>query len=53
MTSIGGQAFIGCSGLTSVTFEGKTKSQVQGMSNFSWNLRSGCVIHCTDGDITL
>ena len=53
VTSIGNEAFYHCSGLTSVTFGNKTKSQVQGMSNYSWDLPSGCVIHCTDGDITI
>ena len=53
VTSIGDYAFERCSGLTSVTFSGKTKSIVQGMENYSWSLPSGCVLHCTDGDITL
>ena len=53
VTSIGNYAFFGCSGLTSVTFSGKDKATVQGMEKYSWGLNSGCVIHCTDGDITL
>ena len=53
VTSIGPYAFQNCSGLTSVTMTGKTISTVQSMSNYSWNLRTGCVIHCTDGDITI
>ena len=53
VTSIGEWAFYGCSGLTSVTFSGKDKATVQGMANYSWDIKSGCVIHCTDGDITI
>ena len=54
VTSIGNSAFYGCSGLTSVTFSGKDKATVQGMANYSyWGFNSGCVIHCTDGDITI
>ena len=53
MTSIGSVAFSGCSGLTNVTFSGKDMATVQGMENYSWGLTSGCVIHCTDGDITI
>ena len=52
VTTIGRVAFEGCSGLTNVTFSGKDKATVQGMANYSWNLK-GCVIHCTDGDITI
>ena len=53
VTSIGKYAFSACRGLTSVTMFGKTKAAVQGMTNYSWGLPSGCVIHCTDGDITV
>ena len=52
VTSIGSSAFSSCSRLTSVTFSGKDKATVQGMDNYSWELDSGCVLHCTDGDIT-
>ena len=52
VTSIGWGTFIGCS-LTSVTFSGKNKATVQGMSDYSWELPSGCILHCTDGDITI
>lgn len=52
VTSIGSNAFQYCSGLTGVTFSGKTKATVQGMTNYRWTIRSACVIHCTDGDIT-
>ena len=53
VTSIGSEAFWNCSGLTSVTFSSKDKATVQGMTNYSWDLNSGCVLHCTDGDITI
>ena len=54
VTSIGVYAFEECNSLTSATFFGKTMTTVQGMANYSsWILPSGCVIHCTDGDITL
>ena len=48
--SIGNQAFLYC-GLTSMTFSGKDMATVQGMANYSWDLTTRCVIHCTDGDI--
>lgn len=53
VTSIGYGAFWYCNSLTSVTFSGKDKATVQGLANYSWELPSGCVLHCTDGDITL
>lgn len=53
VTSIRDFAFNHCNGLASVTFSGKTKATVQGMDNYSWELPSGCTIHCTDGDITI
>lgn len=36
-----------------VTMEGKTTTDVQGMTNYPWGLRSGSTIHCTDADITI
>lgn len=53
VTSIDDTAFVGCHGLTDVTFSSKDKAMVQSMENYSWNLYSGCVLHCTDGDITI
>ena len=53
VTNIGGYVFSGCSGLTSVTFSGKDMESVQNMANYSWSLTLGCVIHCTNGDITI
>ena len=52
VTSIGTRVFESCMKLTSVTIS-KDKATVQNMANYSWGLNSGCVIHCTDGDITL
>jgi len=55
VTSIGDYTFSDCSGLMSVTFEGKDKATVQGMSNYPFGLEcaneNGVTIHCTDGDI--
>ena len=53
VTSIGENAFDNCSSLTSMTFSGKDMATVQNMGYYPWSLTSGCVIHCTDGDITL
>ena len=53
VTSIRSNAFSGCNNLMSVTFSGKDKATVQGMANYPWDLNSGCVIHCTDGDIMI
>ena len=53
VTSIYIGAFASCQQLMSVTFSGKNKATVQGMAEYSWYLNSGCVIHCTDGDITI
>lgn len=47
------EVFFGCSELMSVTFSGKDKATVKGMENYSWALPSGCVVHCTDGDIVI
>ena len=53
--SIGYGAFTFCGNLTSVTFEGKDKSTVQGMTNYPFGLNyanyDGVTIHCTDEDI--
>lgn len=51
VTSMGD--FSHCEALYNITFIGKDKATVQGMENYSWGLPSGCVIHCTDGDITI
>ena len=51
--SIGPYAFDNCNNLTSMTFSGKDKATVQGMENYNWYLDPGCVLHCTDGDITI
>ena len=56
VTSIGTIAFNymgSAQNLPTVTMEGKTTTDVQGMTNYPWGLRSGSTIHCTDGDITV
>ena len=52
VTSIGDNAFANCGDLTSVKI-GKDMATVQGMSNYSWSLPTGCKITCTDGTITI
>lgn len=49
------QYVFGDSGVMDITFVGKTMAQVETMATnkFYWSLTSGCVIHCTDGDITV
>ena len=51
--SIAESAFEQCNNLHEVTLLGKTMGQARAMSNFSWGLKHGSVIHCTDGDITI
>ena len=55
VTSIGSSAFGYCRRLTIVTFEGKDKTAVQGMTGYPFGLEyaneNGVTIHCTDGDI--
>lgn len=54
VTSIGYDAFFSCDALFNITFVGKSMATVQGMERYgSWGLNTGCVIHCSDGDITL
>ena len=53
VTSIGADAFSGCTRLKSITFTGNTTTEVAAMTNYSWGAPTGCVIHCTDGDITV
>lgn len=53
VTSMGDGVFSHCEALYNVTFIGKDRQTVQGMSRYPWNLQSGCVLHCTDGDITI
>lgn len=50
--SIAEEAFLEDS-IIEVTFQGRTKAEVQAMENYSWEMDSGRVIHCTDGDITI
>ena len=53
VTSIGDWALGDCSNLINVTFSGKDNKTVKNMANYSWGLATGCVLHCTDGDITI
>ena len=54
VTSIGYMAFSSCYSLRDVTFSGKDMATVKAMANRYWGLNQGdCVIHCTDGDITI
>ena len=53
VASIGSQAFYDCNNLADVTFSGKDMATVQSMEPQNWYLPSGCVLHCTDGDITI
>jgi hypothetical protein len=46
-------AFNRCDKLRSITFVGKTKDYVRDMAYYPWSLPSGCIIHCSDGDIQL
>jgi hypothetical protein len=51
VTSIYSYAFNGCK-LTSITFEGKTQSQVKAMTHYDWAISVGTPIICTDGSFT-
>ena len=54
VTSIGSEAFDCTYNLANMTFEGKDRATVQGMSNYPWGFNATWVdktIHCTDGDI--
>lgn len=44
VTSIGNSAFNNCSGLTSVTFSGKTLEQIQAMENYPWGIEDTSII---------
>ena len=53
IANIGLQAFLYCNSLTNITFSNKNKEAVQNMTHYSWGLTQGCIVHCTDGDITI
>ena len=53
VTSVGDDIFSDCTNLMSVTWQGKTMAQVQEYDLAHLGLQGGCVIHCTDGDITI
>lgn len=44
VTSIGSNAFFGCHLLSSVTFHGKTLTQVQEMTNYPWGIADTSII---------
>ena len=46
-------AFSSCMSLSEVYFTGKTKAEVQEMSNFSWGLKNGAQAVCIDGNLTI
>ena len=48
VTNLGNGAFSGCP--TTVTFEGKTKAEVQEMDNFRWQIEENKIV-CTDGTL--
>jgi len=65
--NFGSDTFSGCTSLMNVTFTGRTKSDVQNTiwgvtspeyagynrSTYPFGLPSGCVIHCSDGDLAV
>lgn len=55
VTSIGSSALNigGTSNPPEVTMVGKDMATVQAMANYPWGLRTGTIIHCSDGDITI
>lgn len=53
VTTIGSSVFASCSKLNAITFQGKTTTQVQGMTNYNFGLKSGCVVTCSNGTITI
>ena len=53
VTTIGSNVFAVCNSLNAITFQGKTTTQVQGMTNYNFGLKSGCVVTCSNGTITI
>lgn len=52
VTSIGARAFYSCTSLTDLTLSSMTVSEVTGGAS-NWEIPSGCVVHCKDGDYTV
>lgn len=52
VTSIGGGAFSGCTSLTDLTLSSMTVAEVTIRAS-TWEVPSGCVVHCKDGDYTV
>ena len=55
VTSIGEWAFYNCSRLKNITYTGTIADWKNIAKGSTWNEKvpSTCVIHCTDGDITI
>ena len=55
VTSIGNGAFQGCTGLTSITFNGTIAQWKSIPKEALWqnNVPGKCIVHCTDGDISI
>ena len=50
VTSIGGEAFRGCAGLTSITFQGTMQQWKDISKGYDWNNNTGdYTVTCTDG----
>lgn len=53
VVSIGVTTFADCNQLLDVTFKEKTITDVKSMENFSWALKLGTILHCSDTDYKL
>lgn len=55
VTGIGSGAFKNCTNLTNITFNGTMEkwNAIRKGSDWNSNVPSDCVIHCSDGDITI
>lgn len=52
MTSIGGDAFYGCGGLTSITFNGTKEQWIAIEKEYGWDSDTGnYTVQCTDGKL--
>ena len=52
VTSIGDEAFFSCEALYNVTFQGRTKAEVQAMENYPWGIENTQNIHSIIGPNT-
>ena len=53
ISSIGQNAFGSCPSTCTVMVAGKTKAQVSAIPNYPWGITKGCVISCSDGNLTV